>query len=179
MDFLRTLGVPVRIARIFNTYGPRMAPDDGRVVSNFVVQALSGDDLTLYGDGTQTRSFCYVDDMVEGIQRLMESDVVGPVNLGNPQEFTVVALARLVLELTESQSSMRFSPLPPDDPRVRRPDITRARELLQFEPAVPLREGLVRTIESFRERLHATPPSGRPTFRELRREEMNGGPLPR
>ncbi len=160
MDFLRKLQVQVRIARIFNTYGPRMAPDDGRVVSNFVVQALRGEELTLYGDGTQTRSFCYVDDMVDGLRRLMESDVIGPVNLGNPQEFTVIELARVVLELTRSSSEMRFLELPPDDPRVRRPDIGLARDLLRFDPHVALREGLVRTIEWFRTRTHNGAPSG-------------------
>ncbi len=154
MDFVRTAGVAVRIARIFNTYGPRMAADDGRVVSNFIVQALSGEDLTLYGDGSQTRSFCYVDDMIAGIARLMESDVAGPVNLGNAQEFTVLELAHLVLELTGSHSSIRLLPLPPDDPRVRRPDLRRARDTLAFEPGVPLREGLRRTIEAFRVRMN-------------------------
>jgi UDP-glucuronate decarboxylase len=150
MDFLRTRRVPVRIARVFNTYGPRMAADDGRVVSNFVTQALSGRDLTVYGEGAQTRSFCFVDDMVDGLVRLMESDLIGPVNLGNPHEFAVIELARQVLELTGSASAIRFLPLPPDDPRLRRPDIGRARKLLGFEPRVGLRQGLTRTIDWFR-----------------------------
>jgi UDP-glucuronate decarboxylase len=149
MDFLRTQGVAVRIARIFNTYGPRMARDDGRVISNFIVQALDGEDLTVYGDGSQTRSFCYVDDMVDGLLRLMEADAVGPVNLGNPEEFCVADLAREVLCLTGGRGSLRFLPLPADDPRQRRPNIDRARTLLGFEPRVALREGLERTIVSF------------------------------
>lgn len=149
MDFARSHGVGVRIARIFNTYGPRMARDDGRVISNFIVQALDGDDLTVYGDGSQTRSFCYVDDMVDGLLRLMEADAVGPVNLGNPQEYRVADLAREVLRLTGARGVLRFLPLPADDPRQRRPDIERARKLLGFEPRVGLREGLERTISSF------------------------------
>jgi UDP-glucuronate decarboxylase len=150
-DFARSRGVSVRIARIFNTYGPRMSHDDGRVVSNFVAQALSGEDLTIYGDGLQTRSFCYVDDLVDGLLRLMESSATGPINLGNPEEFTVVDLARQVLDLTASRSPVRFVALPQDDPRMRRPDIERARRLLGFVPRVPLREGLSRTIAWFRE----------------------------
>jgi UDP-glucuronate decarboxylase len=149
MDFVRTRRVPVRIARVFNTYGPRMAPDDGRVVSNFVTQALARQDLTIYGQGSQTRSFCYVDDMIDGLTRLMESDLIGPVNLGNPHEFTVLQLAREVLELTGSSSSLRFLPLPQDDPKLRRPDIGRARRQLGFDPRIPLREGLARTIAWF------------------------------
>jgi UDP-glucuronate decarboxylase len=149
MDFFRGHAVHVRIARIFNTYGPRMARDDGRVISNFIVQALEGDDLTIFGDGSQTRSFCYVDDMVDGLSRLMESDVVGPINLGNPEEFRVVDLAREVLHLTNARGGLRFLPLPADDPRQRRPDIDRARTVLGFEPRVPLREGLERTVASF------------------------------
>ncbi len=158
MDFARSRGVEVRIARIFNTYGPRMAHDDGRVVSNLITQALSDEDLTIYGDGSQTRSFCYVDDLIDGIVHFMESDVTGPLNLGNPQEFSMIELARQVLELAASGSSLRFLPLPPDDPKLRRPDIERARRLLGFEPRVPLREGLTRTIEWFRE----TRDGGRP-----------------
>jgi UDP-glucuronate decarboxylase len=149
MDFLRTQGVAVRIARIFNTYGPRMARDDGRVISNFIVQALDGEDLTVYGDGSQTRSFCYVDDMVDGLLRLMDADAIGPVNLGNPEEFSVADLAREVLRMTGGRGTLRFLPLPADDPRQRRPNIDRARTLLEFEPRVPLREGLERTIASF------------------------------
>ncbi len=150
MAYRRTHGVDTRIVRIFNTYGPRMRPGDGRVVSNFIVQALRGEPLTVYGDGGQTRSFCYVSDEVEGIYRLFMSDITGPVNIGNPDEFRVGELADLVLELTGSSSEIRHLPLPEDDPKVRRPDITRARELLDWEPQVPLREGLARTIEYFR-----------------------------
>lgn len=149
-EYRRLYGVDTRVARIFNTYGPRMSPDDGRVVSNFVVQALKGEDITIYGDGSQTRSFCFVDDLVDGIQRLMDTDAVdGPVNLGNPGEFTMIELARLVLELTGSRSRLVHRPLPQDDPRQRRPDITRARDLLGWSPSVDLRDGLVRTIEHF------------------------------
>ncbi len=151
MDFFRKRGTSVRIARVFNTYGPRMATDDGRVVSNFIVQALRGENITVYGDGSQTRSFCYVDDLIEGLVRLMEHPGdVGPVNLGNASEFTVLALAELVIALTGSQSSIVHMPLPEDDPKQRRPDIGRARAVLGFEPSVPLREGLEQTIESFR-----------------------------
>ena len=155
-DYQRARGVSVRIARIFNTYGPRMTLDDGRVVSNFVVQALRGDPLTLYGSGAQTRSFCYVDDLVEGLVRLMDGpDVDGPVNLGNPIELTVRELAEEALRLTGSASPIVHRPLPSDDPRQRCPDIARARRLLGFDPRVPLREGLVRTIADFRARLAA------------------------
>ena len=139
------------MARIFNTYGPRMHPDDGRVVSNFIVQALLGKPLTVYGDGSQTRSFCYVDDLIEGLLRLMESadDVTGPINLGNPEEFTILELAELVRELTGSKSEIVFRPLPENDPVRRRPDITRAKTLLGWEPKTPLRVGLERTIAWF------------------------------
>ncbi|MEE8175854.1 MAG: UDP-glucuronic acid decarboxylase family protein [Gemmatimonadota bacterium] len=150
MAYRRAHGVDTRIVRIFNTYGPRMRPGDGRVVSNFIVQALRGEPLTVYGDGAQTRSFCYVSDEVEGIYRLFMSDVTEPVNIGNPDEFRVSELADLVLELTGSSSEIRHLPLPEDDPKVRQPDITRARELLDWEPQVPLREGLAQTIEFFR-----------------------------
>ncbi|MCZ6478318.1 MAG: SDR family oxidoreductase [Gemmatimonadetes bacterium] len=150
MAYRRAHGVDTRIVRIFNTYGPRMRPGDGRVVSNFIVQALRGEPLTVYGDGGQTRSFCYVSDEVEGIYRLFMSDVTEPVNIGNPDEFRVSELADLVLELTGSPSKIRHLPLPEDDPKVRQPDITRARELLGWEPQVPLREGLAQTIEYFR-----------------------------
>jgi UDP-glucuronate decarboxylase len=149
-DHYREAGVDIRVARIFNTYGPRMAINDGRVVSNFIVQALRGEDITLYGDGRQTRSFCYVDDLVEGLHRLMFNDEIGPVNLGNPGEFTMIELAEQVIELTGSKSKLVKRPLPQDDPKQRRPDITKAREKLGYEPKVPLREGLAATIEYFR-----------------------------
>ncbi len=153
-DARRVWGLDARIVRIFNTYGPRMAFADGRVVSSFIVQALEGRPLTLFGDGQQTRSFCYVDDLIEGVVRVARlPSLEGPLNLGNPAEFTVDALARLVLELTGSSSVLTYRPLPGDDPKLRRPDIGRARELLAFEPAVTLREGLQRTIADFRARL--------------------------
>jgi dTDP-glucose 4,6-dehydratase len=151
MAYHRYHGVDTRIVRIFNTYGPRMRQNDGRVVSNFCVQALRGEPLTIYGDGSQTRSFCYVDDLVEGIFRLFETDYVEPVNIGNPDELTVKELADLVLELTGSAAGVEYRPLPEDDPRVRRPDITLARELLGWEPKVPVREGLKRTLAYFTE----------------------------
>jgi UDP-glucuronate decarboxylase len=175
MDFARGRSVAVRIARIFNTYGPRMSHDDGRVVSNFIVQALSGEDLTVYGDGSQTRSFCYVDDMVDGVLRLTESDVVGPVNLGNPQEFTVIDLAREVLTLTGSRSAIRYLPLPQDDPRLRRPDIDRARRLLGFQPRVSLHDGLTRTITAFRASLSEHAGGFVRANGVAPREELNGG----
>ncbi|HYD75032.1 UDP-glucuronic acid decarboxylase family protein [Ramlibacter sp.] len=155
MDYHRQCGVDVRIARIFNTYGPRMHPNDGRVVSNFIVQALRGEPITIYGEGAQTRSFCFVDDLVEGFLRYMalEESMPGPVNLGNPREFTIRQLAELVIELTDSESELVFKPLPADDPQQRRPDIALARELLDWEPTVQLREGLARTIEYFEELL--------------------------
>ena len=149
MAYHRYHGVDTRIVRIFNTYGPRMRHSDGRVVSNFIVQALRGEPLTLYGDGTQTRAFCYVDDLIDGIYRLFHSDRVQPLNVGNPAEFTVKQLADIVLELTGSKSGLERKPLPEDDPKVRRPDITQAREVLRWEPKVELREGLTRTIEYF------------------------------
>ena len=150
MAYHRAQGVDTRIVRIFNTYGPRMRPHDGRVVSNFIMQALAGEPLTLYGDGSQTRSFCYAEDEVEGIYRLFQSDETMPVNIGNPNEFTVRQLAELVIEMTGSTSTIVSLPLPADDPKVRQPDITRAKSLLQWEPRVQLREGLARTIEYFR-----------------------------
>ena len=150
MAYHRYHGVDTRIVRIFNTYGPRMRPRDGRVVSNFIVQALNGEDLTIYGDGAQTRSFCYVDDEVEGIYRLFMKGDSMPTNIGNPVEFTVRQLAEMVVELTGTKSTIISEPLPQDDPKVRKPDITRARTMLGWEPKVPLREGLVRTIEYFR-----------------------------
>jgi dTDP-glucose 4,6-dehydratase len=150
MAYQRAQGVDTRIVRIFNTYGPRMRPHDGRVVSNFIMQALQDAPLTVYGDGTQTRSFCYVEDEVEGIFRLFNSDERAPVNIGNPHEFTVRQLAELVVELTASKSPIISHPLPADDPKVRRPDITRARAVLGWEPAIQLRKGLGRTIDYFR-----------------------------
>jgi UDP-glucuronate decarboxylase len=146
--------VDIRIVRIFNTYGPRMAINDGRVISNLIVQALRKEDLTVYGDGTQTRSFCYISDLVEGIVRMSETDgLVGPVNLGNPAESTILELARQILSMTRSQSKMVFKALPSDDPERRCPDITLAREKLHWEPKVSLEEGLERTIKYFREKL--------------------------
>ena len=147
----RSRGVTVRLARIFNTYGPRLSPDDGRVVTNFIGQALRGEPITVYGDGTQTRSFCFVDDEVRGLAALLDSDVSGPVNIGNPCEFTMLELADLVIALTGSSSKVVHRPLPGDDPKQRRPDITRARELVGWEPTIALRDGLVRTIAWFRE----------------------------
>lgn len=152
-DYRRQHGMPVKVARIFNTYGPRMRPDDGRVVSNFIVQALRGLPLTIYGDGNQTRSFCYVDDLVEALLRLMGTDpqVTGPVNIGNPGEFTMQELADLILEMTGSTSGITYHPLPNDDPVRRRPDITLAGQLLDWRPTTPLGPGLERTIAYFRE----------------------------
>ena len=149
MGYHRHHGVDTRIVRIFNTYGPRMRPRDGRVVSNFIVQALSGEPLTIYGDGTQTRSFCYVSDEVEGIYRLFMSGDSEPTNIGNPNEFTVRQLAELVVELTGTKSQIEMRPLPTDDPKVRQPDISRARKMLGWEPVVELREGVRKTIEYF------------------------------
>lgn len=151
MAYHRFHGLDTRIVRIFNTFGPRMRPHDGRVVSNFIIQALRNEPLTIYGDGSQTRSFCYVDDLIEGITRLFERGTADPTNIGNPGEFTVRQLADRVLALTGSTSEIVHRPLPVDDPRVRQPDITRARELLGWEPRVPLDEGLRRTIQFFRE----------------------------
>ena len=150
-DYHRQHNLRIKVARIFNTYGPRMHPHDGRVVSNFIMQALQGEDITIYGDGNQTRSFCYASDLIEGWIRLMASpdDVTGPVNLGNPGEFTMIELAENVLELTGSSSKLVFEPLPSDDPKQRKPDITLAKEKLGWEPTVPLREGLKKTIEYF------------------------------
>ncbi|MDT8436078.1 MAG: UDP-glucuronic acid decarboxylase family protein [Gemmatimonadota bacterium] len=150
MAYRRVHGLETRIVRIFNTYGPRMRPGDGRVVSNFIVQALLGHDLTVYGDGSQSRSFCYVSDEIDGIYRLFLSDVEDPVNVGNPAEFTVAELARLVLDAAGSDAGLRHLPLPTDDPKVRRPDITRAREALGWHPGVDLRDGLERTVAYFR-----------------------------
>jgi UDP-glucuronate decarboxylase len=152
-DYHRQLGVEVKVARIFNTYGPRMHPADGRVVSNFIMQALKDEPITMYGDGSQTRSFCYRDDLVEGFLRLMDTapDVTGPVNIGNPNEFTIRELAELVIEMTGSRSTLDYRPLPQDDPMQRQPNITVARDKLGWEPKVQLREGLERTIDYFRD----------------------------
>jgi UDP-glucuronate decarboxylase len=150
-DYRRQFRLPIKVARIFNTYGPRMHPNDGRVVSNFIVQALRGDPITIYGDGKQTRSFCFVSDLVEGLRRLMDSpeDTTGPINLGNPGEFTMIELAEAVIRLTGSASPMVFRPAPVDDPRQRQPDITKARGTLGWEPTIPLEQGLVQTIAYF------------------------------
>lgn len=141
--------IDVRIARIFNTYGPRMRIDDGRVIPTFVQQALTGDDLTVYGDGSQTRSFCYISDLIDGFQKLLESEIQEPVNIGNPDERTILELAEIILELTGSTSEITHEPLPPHDPKVRRPDITKAKRQLDWEPDVPLRKGLNQSIEYF------------------------------
>lgn len=152
-DYRRQFNLDTRVLRIFNTYGPNMSPDDGRVVSNFIVQAITGRDLTIYGDGSQTRSFCYVSDLVDGIIKLFEGvrNPESPINLGNPQEFTMLGLAETVLRLTKSKSKIIFEPLPQDDPQQRRPDISRAKEILNWEPKVQLVEGLQETIEYFKE----------------------------
>ncbi len=154
-DYHRQHGLNIKVARIFNTYGPRMHPDDGRVVSNFIVQALKGRDITIYGDGSQTRSFCYVDDLVDGIVRFMESgdDLPGPVNLGNPTEFTIRELAEQIIRLTGSSSKLRFEPLPRDDPKRRKPDISLVLDRLGWAPTIPLEDGLLRTIDYFRRTL--------------------------
>ena len=158
-DYRRQYGTEIHVARIFNTYGPHMQPGDGRVVSNFVVQALRGEGLTVFGAGRQTRSFCYVDDLIDGALKLMAADLPGPVNLGNPVEFTMLELAELVLELTGASSKITFAPLPVDDPRQRRPDIALARQALGWEPRVALRDGLARTIAYF-DRLLTSPGAG-------------------
>ncbi len=152
MDYHRQNHVNIKIVRIFNTYGPRMAPDDGRVVSNFIVQALRGEDITVFGDGSQTRSFCYVDDMIDGLIRMMGTPkgFLGPVNLGNPAEFTILELAEILIRMTGSPSKIVFKPLPQDDPTQRKPDITLAQKKLGWQPRVPLEEGLAKTIEYFR-----------------------------
>ncbi|WP_445715170.1 UDP-glucuronic acid decarboxylase family protein [Flavobacterium sp.] len=152
-DYHRQHHVNIKVMRIFNTYGPRMNPNDGRVVSNFIVQALKGEDITIYGDGSQTRSFCYVDDLIEGMYRLMNSKdgFTGPVNIGNPTEFTMLQLAQLVIELTNSSSKLSFMPLPQDDPLQRKPLIELAKKELQWEPTIQLKEGLIHTINYFSE----------------------------
>jgi UDP-glucuronate decarboxylase len=149
-DYHRQHGLEIRVARIFNTYGPRMAISDGRVVSNFIVQALQNEDITIYGDGSQTRSFCYVDDLIDGFVRLFESNLTGPINLGNPSEFTMLDLAEQVLTLTSSKSNVRFEALPADDPRQRQPEIALAKTELAWSPSIQLKDGLERTIEYFK-----------------------------
>jgi len=154
-DYHRQYGLDIKVARIFNTYGPRMDLKDGRVVSNFIVQAIEGKPITIYGDGTQTRSFCFVDDLIQGFLALMSCDksFTGPINLGNPNEFSMIQLATLVLELTESRSELIFAPLPQDDPKQRKPDIALANSLLDWNPSVMLKQGLQKTIEEFRPRI--------------------------
>lgn len=163
MDYHRMNRVNVRIVRIFNTYGPRMHPFDGRVISNFIRQALCGEDITIFGDGSQTRSFCYRDDMIEGMIRMMENseNCIGPVNIGNPGEFTIKELAEIVIEMTGARSKLVYQPLPPDDPTQRQPDITLAKKVLHWEPKVSLREGLAKTIDWFRtiDMSHYRPPT--------------------
>jgi UDP-glucuronate decarboxylase len=157
-DYWRQHQLQIKVVRIFNTYGPRMHPNDGRVVSNFIVQALKGEDITMFGDGSQTRSFCYVDDLIEVMLRMMDSPAhfIGPVNIGNPGEFTMLELAEMVLRLTGSRSKISFQPLPSDDPKQRRPDISLAKQALDWEPKVSLEEGLVKTIAYFRHLLAAS-----------------------
>jgi len=154
-DYYRENKVDIRVARIFNTYGPRMLENDGRVVSNLVVQALRDIPLTVYGEGTQTRSFCYASDLVDGLIRLMAGDYIGPVNLGNPDEYTILELAQAVQNLINPNAEIQFAPLPSDDPRRRRPDITKAKELLNWQPSIPLQEGLKLTIEDFSRRINS------------------------
>lgn len=150
-DYHRQHNLQIKVVRIFNTYGPRMHPNDGRVVSNIVLQALRGEDITLYGDGSQTRSFCYVDDLIDGFIRMMDTgpEITGPINIGNPGEFTIRQLAEMVIDITNSQSRLSYRPLPPDDPRQRRPDISRAQNILDWQPNIALRQGLERTISYF------------------------------
>jgi len=152
MNYHRDINVKIKIARIFNTYGPRMHTNDGRVVSNFIVQALKGENITIYGDGSQSRSFCYVEDMIDGLVRLMNSkdEFIGPVNLGNPVEFTILSLAQKVLELTQSKSRLIFKDLPEDDPMQRKPDISLAQNTLDWKPDIPLEDGLIKTIDYFK-----------------------------
>ena len=150
MDYHRQKNIDTKIIRIFNTYGPNMAPDDGRVVSNFIIQALKEEDITIYGDGTQTRSFCYVDDLVDGIIKMMKSDLTGPVNLGNPSERTILDFAKLILEFTGSKSKIVYKPLPSDDPTKRQPNITLAKTKLNWEPKVDIKDGLRHTVEYFK-----------------------------
>lgn len=156
MAYHRNHGIPTRIARIFNTYGPRMRLDDGRALPNFMVQALKGEDITVYGNGTQTRSFCYVDDLIEGIKKLLDSNEAGPVNLGNPEEITVLDFAKEIINLTGSRSRIIFCSLPQNDPKVRQPDITKAKTILKWEPTVSRQEGLSRTLQYFKKKLSET-----------------------
>jgi UDP-glucuronate decarboxylase len=158
-DYWRQHKLVIKVMRIFNTYGPRMHPNDGRVVSNFIVQAIRGEPITIYGDGAQTRSFCYVDDLIRGMVLLMSSndDVIGPVNIGNPEEFTILQLAELIIKLTGTNSKLVFRPLPADDPTQRQPDISLARQQLAWEPTVPLEQGLVKTIDYFDRLLSGKP----------------------
>ncbi|MDP3739899.1 MAG: SDR family oxidoreductase [Hyphomonadaceae bacterium] len=151
-DYRRQYNMPIKVVRIFNTYGPRMHPNDGRVVSNFIMQALRGEPITVFGEGQQTRSFCYVDDLVDALQRMMdtEHDVTGPINVGNPGEFTIKQLAELVIEMVGSKSKIEYRPLPQDDPKQRKPDISKAKQFLDWQPKTQLREGLVKTIDYFR-----------------------------
>lgn len=155
-DYRRQHNLDIKVIRIFNTYGPNMHPNDGRVVSNFIVQALQNIDITIYGDGQQTRSFCYVDDLLEGMVLLMEtpSDVTGPINIGNPNEFTILQLAKKIIEITNSTSQIIFKPLPQDDPLQRKPDITLAKEKLNWNPSIQLEEGLIKTIEYFKKKIN-------------------------
>ena len=153
MDYKRHRGIHVKIIRIFNTYGPRMLPNDGRVISNFIVQALSGKPLTIYGDGSQTRSFCYIDDLIEGMKLMMASNHTGPINLGNPEEYSILNLAKKIINFTRSSSSITFQPLPTDDPGRRKPDISLAKEKLNWVPHISLDKGLSKTIDFFRHRL--------------------------
>ena len=151
MDYHRQNKVDIRVVRIFNTYGPRMAKDDGRVVSNFITQALQGKDITVYGDGSQTRSFCYISDLIDGLIKMMNNDeFVGPVNLGNPEEFTILELAKKIIELSDSKSKIMFEKLPEDDPRLRRPDISKVTARIGWRPKVRLDKGLTRTIDFFK-----------------------------
>ena len=154
-DYYRERQVRIKVVRIFNTYGPNMHPNDGRVVSNFIIQALRGQDITIYGDGSQTRSFCYCDDLIKGLISMMETPdtITGPINLGNPKEFTIRQLAELIIELTGSPSKLKFLPAVSDDPQKRKPDITKAKEILHWEPTVELREGLLKTIDYFRNKI--------------------------
>ncbi len=156
MAYHRTYGIPIRIARIFNTYGPNMRLNDGRALPNFFCQALKGEPLTVYGDGSQTRSFCYVDDLIEGLWRLLHCDYPYPVNLGNPEEVTILQVAKEIIDLTKSKSKIVFKPLPVNDPKVRRPDISKAKELLNWEPKIPRKEGFKKTLEYFKTQLQHT-----------------------
>lgn len=150
-DYHRQCGVDIRVVRIFNTYGPRMHPNDGRVVSNFIVQSLKGEPITIYGKGDQTRSFCYVDDLIDGLVRMMDQNITtGPINLGNPTEYSMLELAEIILRLTGSKSTLTFKPLPKDDPNQRQPDITKAKESLKWAPSVSLKDGLEETIRWFK-----------------------------